>query len=184
MINKSNTIILIAIKDELPSILLPGWNIQCTGVGKINATYKTMQAIKDFKPKYIINFGSAGSLKPNISGLQEVTKFYQRDMNAVPLGFEIGETPFDDINIISNGRNGISCSTGDNFVNQDPDIDSDLVDMEAYAIAKVCIKENIEFICFKFVSDNANKNANIEWKANLSFGAKLFQSKLLDELVK
>jgi Nucleoside phosphorylase len=105
-------------------------------------------------------------------------------MDAVSLGFEIGETPFDNINIISNGRNGISCSTGDNFVNHNLDIDSDLVDMEAYAIAKVCIKEGIEFLCFKFVSDQANEHASIDWKSNLSSGANMFKSKLLNDLVK
>jgi adenosylhomocysteine nucleosidase len=51
----------------------------------------------------------------------------------------------------------------------------DVVDMEAYAIAKVCLLENIEFKCFKYISDNANDNANIDWNENLELGAKAFQ---------
>ena len=46
--------------------------------------------------------------------------------------------------------------------------------MEAYAIAKVCIFENIEFKCFKYISDNADDDANIDWNKNLLLGAKVF----------
>ena len=52
----------------------------------------------------------------------------------------------------------------------------DVVDMEAYAIAKVCMLENIEFKSFKYISDNANDNANIDWNENLALGAKAFQN--------
>ena len=48
------------------------------------------------------------------------------------------------------------------------DMKVDVVDMEAYAIAKVCKLENIEFKCFKYISDNADDNANIDWNENLS----------------
>ena len=50
-----------------------------------------------------------------------------------------------------------------------------------FRIKRLNKKEGIQFYCFKFVSDKANEDANIDWKANLSFGAKLFQSKLLNE---
>ena len=183
MITQDNTLILVAINDELPNHLLPGWKILNTGVGKINATYQTTRAIYEFKPEYIINYGSAGSLNPKISGLQQVTKFLQRDMQAEQLGFKVGETPFDEINIITTSSEGVSCSTGDNFVDKKPSIKSELVDMEAYAIAKVCVKEGIKFYCYKFVSDQANEDASNDWKVNLSVGANMFKAKLLDDLV-
>ena len=50
------------------------------------------------------------------------------------------------------------------------------VDMEAYAIAKVCKLENIEFKCFKYISDNADKNADNDWGKNLAKGATAFAS--------
>ena len=184
MIRQDNTVILVAIKDELPNNLLPGWNIQYTGVGKVNAAYQATRVIYEFKPKYIINYGSAGSLNSNITGLHQVTKFLQRDMQAEQLGFKVGETPFDEINIILTGSEGISCSTGDNFVDKNPNIFSELVDMEAYAIAKVCLRENIQFLCFKFISDQANEDASNDWKEKLSFGSDLFKTKLLNDLVK
>jgi adenosylhomocysteine nucleosidase len=48
--------------------------------------------------------------------------------------------------------------------------------MEAYAIAKVCKLENIEFKCFKYISDNADENADNDWNKNLSKGASAFTS--------
>ncbi len=183
MITKENSVILVAINDELPKNILPEWNIQYTGVGKVNASYQATKVIYKYKPKYIINYGSAGSLMPNISGLQQVSTFLQRDMLAEQLGFKMGDTPFDNINMIKTSSEGISCSTGDNFVDKNPGIHSELVDMEAYAIAKVCVKEGIEFYCYKFVSDQANEDASDDWKVNLSVGADLFKAKLLNDLV-
>ena len=53
-------------------------------------------------------------------------------------------------------------------------METDVVDMEAYAIAKVCKLENIEFRCFKYISDNADQNASKDWNTNLILGAKAF----------
>ena len=54
----------------------------------------------------------------------------------------------------------------------------DVVDMEAYAIAKVCKLEGIEFKCFKYISDNADENATSDWIENCKKGAKSFQIKV------
>jgi len=145
-----------------------------TGVGKINATYNTLRLINLYKPKIIINYGTAGAINTELNGIIECTKFYQRDMDIRSLDFELGETPFDNIKEIIISKNGFSCGTGDNFVNQKIDMKVDVVDMEAYAIAKVCKLEKIEFKCFKYISDNADKNANNDWKKNLISGAQAF----------
>ena len=59
-------------------------------------------------------------------------------------------------------------------VNKAIDMNVDVVDMEAYAIAKICKLEKIEFQCFKYISDKADNNADTDWKKNLEFGAKAF----------
>ena len=51
----------------------------------------------------------------------------------------------------------------------------DIVDMEAYALAKVCKLEGIKFRCLKYISDNANSDASSDWTKNCKKGAKLFQ---------
>jgi adenosylhomocysteine nucleosidase len=143
------------------------------GVGKINATFNTLKLIDKFKPDLIINFGTAGAKKKGLSGLIECTRFYQRDMDVRSLNFKLGETPFDDINeiLISDGY---SCGSGDNFVHKEIEMQVDVVDMEAYAIAKVCKKKAIKFKCFKYISDNADSNSSTDWKENLKKGSNLF----------
>jgi len=146
------------------------------GVGKINATYNTLQLINIHKPKLIINYGTAGAINTELKGIVECTKFYQRDMDVRGLDFELGETPFDKIKEIITSKDGYSCGTGDSFVNKKIDMEVDVVDMEAYAIAKVCKLENIEFKCFKYISDNADENADNDWNKNLALGATAFTS--------
>ena len=151
------------------------------GVGKINATYNTLQLINIHKPKLIINYGTAGAINTELKGMVECTKFYQRDMDVRGLDFELGETPFDKIKEIITSKDGYSCGTGDSFVNKKIDMEVDVVDMEAYAIAKVCKLENIEFKCFKYISDNADENADNDWNKNLAKGATAFASLISSE---
>ena len=163
---------LAAIKEE--TIGLDYFNH--VGVGKVNATYSTLKLINIHKPKLIINYGTAGAINTDLKGIVECTKFYQRDMDVRGLGFELGETPFDKIKEIIMSKNGYSCGTGDSFVNKKIDMEVDVVDMEAYAIAKVCKLENIEFRCFKYISDNADENADNDWNKNLALGSSAFAS--------
>jgi len=100
----------------------------------------------DYKPKYVVNYGTAGSLNKNISGLIEVSKFYQRDMDVRGLGFELGQTPFENDFFVQLDKNGYSCGTGDSFVMTSPDLITDIVDMEAYSYAKFCKINKLNFI--------------------------------------
>ena len=171
-------LILVALKDELDANEIGDFKVYYSGVGKVNAAIKTLQVIQKHSPDLIINFGTAGSLNPRLSGLLEVGSFYQRDMNASPLGFEVGQTPFEEDIEITFGREGVTCGTGDKFVTSTPTLKTDIVDMEAYAIAKVCKLKNIDFRCFKFISDNADNEAKDDWVDNVSLGAKLFIEKI------
>tara|TARA_B100000780_G_scaffold158127_1_gene110596 strand:- start:288 stop:812 length:525 start_codon:yes stop_codon:yes gene_type:complete len=151
------------------------------GVGKINATYNTLSLINTHKPKIIINYGTAGAINNKLKGMVECTKFFQRDMDVTGLGFKLGETPFDKIKEIIFSENGYSCGSGDSFVNKKIDMKVDIVDMEAYAIAKVCKLQNINFRCFKYISDNADENSRKDWNRNLKLGAKAFSDFIIDK---
>ena len=171
-------LILVAIEEELKRSELPDHEIEYIGVGKVNAVFNTLNAIEKYSPKQIVNFGTAGSLNGNIKGFVEVSSFFQRDMDASPLGFKVGQTPFEEDIEITFGREGVTCGTGDKFVTSLPTLKTDIVDMEAYAIAKVCKLKNIDFRCFKFISDNADNEAKDDWVDNVSLGAKLFIEKV------
>ena len=77
-----------ALKEETPGLNF----FNHTGAGKVNAAYHVSKLIFLHKPLEVINFGTAGSLKRGLNGLIECTKFYQRDMDARGLNFELGET--------------------------------------------------------------------------------------------
>ena len=137
-----NKLFVAALKEETPNLNY----FHYIGVGKINATYNFVKLIEKYKPLEVINYGSAGAIKKELTGIVECTKFYQRDMDARGLfDFKLGETPFDSINEIINSDKGYSCGSGDSFVTGKVEMDIDLVDMEAYALAKVCKLENIKF---------------------------------------
>ena len=167
------TIFVAALKEETPNLN----NFHHTGVGKINASIKLMELINIYKPTQIINYGTAGSFKKEISGLIECKTFVQHDMDARGLlDFKLGETPFDRISNIILSNEGYICATGDRFVKNKLEINCDIVDMEAYALAKICKLYEIEFKCFKYISDYANDESSNDWVENCHKGASEFLS--------
>ena len=166
------TTLIIALPEESEGI--EGYPIYLSGCGKVNATIATMEAI-DAGAKKIINYGTAGAVG-NISGLVEVTGYVDRDMDVRPLGFRLGQTPFEEG--IRIGRKGLVVGSGDSFAVGKPEIECDIVDMEAYAIARVCKKYDVEFRCFKYISDNVDENAASDWNENIRKGNQLFQELL------
>jgi adenosylhomocysteine nucleosidase len=171
-----NDLILIALKAEAPDIAY-STKVFYTGVGKVNAAMTVSELIIKYRPGRVINFGTAGGVTVK-SGFYQVSKFVQRDMMCCELGSQPGQTPFEDTIVIDNG-DGLTCSTGDNFVtDSNLLIPADVVDMEAYAIAKVCKKHHVEFLCYKFVSDGDNKDSSDDWQSMVSQGQSYYLNKL------
>ena len=172
-----NIMIVSALREEVRGL---NESVVFTGVGKINAT-KALE--REFSrspfrlPDLVINYGTAGKTTESLSvgELYEVGKFVQRDMMVTELGFKEYETPFDDTYIIENGRSDLTCGTGDSFWTPKNKEIFEIVDMEAYALAKVCQDYGVKFRCFKFISDGGNPD---EWKENVSKGSVLFANKL------
>ena len=184
--NKKDILIVCALEEETNG-KLDGWNIIYTGVGKVNATYElTAELFFQMKlskiPKLVINFGTAGSREIPIHTLVDCKQFIQRDMDATGLGFLKGQTPFEDelmvdfSNINSPIDKGYVCSSGDNFVEnvEDEIVHIDVFDMEAYALAKVCYKVGVDFISYKYITDNVNEKSANDWKENCNKGIEKF----------
>lgn len=194
-INLSKTLFLVALEVELPAETFPSLNIQYTGIGKVNATYQTLKHVLAYQPEQVINFGSAGAIRPDIMGLVQVSQVIQRDIDLQGLGFELGKTPFEtgqDSLLLNDGseiekdpeRMKVLCSTGDNFVSDTPRLKSDIVDMELYAIAKVCFRERVPLYSWKFISDNADGNSPRDWERNVNRGVVEFKKAVLDQFIK
>ena len=169
-------IILIALEQEAPK--MAQWdNVFFTGVGKVNAAITTGKLIERYTPETIFNFGTVGGVSVS-NGIHEIKNFVQRDMQCCEMGFEIGQTPFEEEKVISFGDSidDMCCSTGDNFVSDTSNLDliTDVVDMESYAIAKACKQSNVNFRCFKYVSDQADENASTEWTKTVANGEQYY----------
>lgn len=156
-------------------------NTLITGIGKVNAAYELSKAIQHKKPSLIVNLGSAGSSYFQKGDVICCTKFIQRDMDVRGLGFELYETPLSNLPILleygfeMEGLQTGICGTGDNFEMDHSSKLYNVVDMEAYALAMIAMKENIPFLCLKYISDGADDNAADDWiiqvhKAAVTYG--------------
>ena len=193
--NKQDILIVCALEVETQG-QLEDYRVLYTGVGKVNATLKLTQKLQIDRslppsPKLVINYGTAGSRELPIGELVDCTKFTQRDMNVTSLGFMQGQTPFennvpivldyDHVEFNPIGKK-MRCGSGDNFVQENKEIYSDVFDMEAYALAKVCYHYDVPFISFKYITDGADEHSPGDWKDNCSDGISEFKERILDKL--
>lgn len=193
MMIKKKTLIVCALEVETQGEL-NDYDVLYTGVGKVNAAIRLQQRFGKYGSHIpydkVINYGTAGSRKIKKKTLVDCTKFVQRDMDVTGLGFMRGETPFEkepplmlevysDFNPI--GRNA-TCGTGDSFVEDKSQYYGEVVDMEAYALAKVCWTYDVPFISFKYITDGADEQAHEDWESNLADGIVEFKKKVLDNL--
>ena len=79
--------LIIALEAELDGRSLPpGYRVTFCGVGKINAALTVANVLTRPDCRQVINFGTAGSLRPALAGqLVRVRRLLQRDMDAPPL---------------------------------------------------------------------------------------------------
>ena len=169
-------IIAIALHDEAHRGF-DGENVIYTGCGKINAAYHLTKSIIQQGAKEVINLGSAGSAHFPTGSLVNCTRFMQRDMNASALGLPLGQTPFDELGIVLEHGQRLpqlpeaTCGTGDNFATDCAVGDYQVVDMEAYSLARVCQLESIPFTCVKYITDGADEQAGKDWESTVATSA-------------
>ncbi len=182
-----NPLFVFALQDEAAHYFTD-YNTLFTGIGKANAAYELTKAIYQEKPSVIINLGTAGSAYFNRGEVVSCVHFVQRDMDASGIGFPKYKTPLTEIPEIleygislPNLRAGV-CGSGDNFETQLGETIYNLVDMEAYALAHVAYKEQIPFICLKYISDGANDEAAVDWKEQVHLAAKALHQELFQLL--
>jgi adenosylhomocysteine nucleosidase len=156
-----------------------------TGVGKVNATHALTRRLADYRcaglpAPHVINFGTAGSRRHGSGALIECLGFVQRDMDVSGLGVPLGTTPFEDIPAqlavsatFAHLTHGV-CASGDSFAMIACALEADVLDMEAYALAKVCRLEGARFTAVKYVTDGADSAAAGDWQSNLHRAADAF----------
>jgi adenosylhomocysteine nucleosidase len=139
-----------------------------TGVGPVEAAIGASRALQDCLdhaciPDLVLSLGSAGSQRLEQGAVYQVSSVTYRDMDASPLGFEKGRTPFLDLPAeltlpirlreIPTAR----LSTGANIVSGPAyaKIDADMVDMETFAVFRACQQFSIPMIGLRGISDGA-----------------------------
>jgi len=156
-----------------------------TGVGKVNASHALTRRLTEYRlagaprPR-VVNFGTAGSQRHATGAVIECTAFVQRDMDVTGLGFALGQTPYEDVPprlevapAFDDLQRGL-CGSGDSFVITACAHDCDVLDMEAYALAKVCLFERCTFNAVKYVTDGADDAASQDWQSNVHRAAEQF----------
>ena len=155
------------------------------GVGKVNAAIALTRELRRYVhagqgPPLVLNFGSAGSRVHPTGSLLGCHEFVQRDMDVRGLGFPLGVTPFDQApaRLAFEPRfpqlPAALCGSGDSFATTATELACAVVDMEAYALAKVCWHERAGFGCVKYVSDGADHAAADHWQSNVHKAAEDF----------
>lgn len=158
-----------------------------SGIGKVNAAIELTKAIHENRPKLIVNLGSAGGNGFRKGEVVCCTKFIQRDMDVRGLGFKKFETPLSGIPVVlKNGQKmnalpeGI-CGTGDSFEMNHINTEYNVIDMEAYSLALIAMKENIPFLCLKYISDDAGSDAADDWSVQVHLASEAFRKLLFSE---
>jgi adenosylhomocysteine nucleosidase len=173
-----------------------------SGIGKVNAVYAASKIMDEVD--LVLMVGTSGGLNDEkVGDLYLSTEFVEHDMDARGLGFDMGVTPFsnyknpvistcselskqvinracDAANIILKEGRTIS---GDLFLSeprmtqQKRDMfQAQLVDMESAAVAKICQKEQKDFLALRYVSDNANHESATEWTENVKKSSQLINT--------
>lgn len=165
-----------------------------SGIGKVAAALATAFLIKDFKPDYVVNTGSAGgfeqSLKVGDIVISSEVRYHDVDVTA--FGYEIGQLPANPAayiphpTLVNAAKTGIAeleniqtliglITTGDTFMTKDEDIAKAradfptmaAVEMEGAAIAQTCHQLNTPFVVIRSMSDIAGKESPSSFEAYL-----------------
>ena len=141
-----------------------------TGVGPVEAAVGTSLALgalmrQATPPDLVVSLGSAGSARLAQCGLYQASAVAYRDMDASPLGFAPGQTPFLDLPPVLElphrlpGLPAASLSTGANIVSGAAydGIAQDMVDMETFAVLRACQATGLPLIALRGISDGAQE---------------------------
>jgi adenosylhomocysteine nucleosidase len=151
------------------------------GVGPVEAAAATGAALGTLAaggklPSLVFSLGSAGSRTLEHAAIFQIASVAYRDMDATPLGFAKGVTPFlgepPTIPILHRipGIPAASISTGAAIISGSryDAIDADMVDMESYAILRAARRFGLPMIGLRGISDGRNELTGLQdWTAYL-----------------
>ena len=148
-----------------------------TGVGPVEAAVALASTLallhqKNELPHLVVSLGSAGSAKLEQTEVYQATSVSYRDMDASPLGFTKGATPFLDLPVVVAltvaipGVKTATLSTGANIISgaMYDAIDADMVEMETFALLRACMTYSVPLIGLRGISDGKEELKHVgDW---------------------
>jgi adenosylhomocysteine nucleosidase len=157
---------VMAAESEFGPHLRARFSPLMTGVGPVEAAlhlaaFLGERTVAGDLPDLIVSLGSAGSRTLEQTEIYQATSVSYRDMDASAFGFEKGKVPFSDLPVelpmqpLIAGVKTARLSTGANIVSGSAydSVDSDMVDMETYALKRVAMHFDIPLIGLRGISD-------------------------------
>jgi len=172
-----NLLYVMAAEPEYGPHLKARFKPLVTGVGPVEAGVQLGSALARLEaaeaiPDLVVSLGSAGSPTLEQTKIFQVSEVGYRDMDASPLGFEKGRTPFLDLPVAVSlplripGIAEARISTGANIVSGAAyrEIDADMVDMETFAVLRACMAFDIPLVGLRGISDGAEELKHVgDW---------------------
>lgn len=175
-----------------------------TGVGPVEAAVTVAAHLAELVaaerlPHVVVSLGSAGSATLEQGAVYQASSVSWRDMDASPLGFEPGVTPFLGLpSVLPLGHPipGVpqaSLSTGGDIVSGAAyrRIAADMVDMETYAVLRACQRFNVPLVALRGISDGREELRTLaDWThylhvvdENLAAAVDLFEAAVKDGII-
>lgn len=166
-VSGKSILFVMAAEAEYGPFLRSRFEPLITGVGPVEAAVVLTRTLarleaQDDLPDLVVSLGSAGSARLEQTEVYQATSVSYRDMDASPLGFEKGRTPFLDLPATVElplripGVPEASLSTGGNIISGAEAygrIAADMVEMETYAVLRACQAFGRPLIGLRGISD-------------------------------
>lgn len=180
-VSGKSILFVMAVEAEYGPFLRSRIEPLMTGVGPVEAAISLTRVLarleeQNERPDLVVSLGSAGSARLEQTDIYQASSVSYRDMDASPLGFEKGRTPFLDLPAALElplripGVPTASLSTGANIVSGATyeTIDADMVDMETFAVLRTCHAFNLPLIGLRGISDGKQELKHVDdWKEYL-----------------
>jgi adenosylhomocysteine nucleosidase len=127
-------------------------------------------------PARIVNLGTAGALRPGLSGIRSVNTVIQHDLDADVLRTLTGISVGGPITVAASGE-GLTLATGDAFIDSATDRNrladrAHLADKEGYVLAAAASEAGVPIEIVKYVSDGTDESAAGSWRDNVAKAAR------------
>lgn len=182
-IRADHPLVVIALEEEAAYLgeRLP---VLLTGVGKVNAAVTVSAVLATARPSAVVNVGTAGAARAGWTGIHEVSRVIQHDLDDVVLYGLTGRSFAPPIDLSGEGP---VLATGDVFVSSAVDRErvgavAHLADMEGYAVAAAARSAGVPVRLVKHVSDAADDEAARSWTDSVDDAARQLAAWLADAL--